>query len=96
MKSHKFWLVVFSIWTILLSGAFSSIVGSPGILDWMRLDSLLSEKEKQIAGVESEIERLKSESHLLESSAALQQREIRRVLGYAGKDELIFDFTANP
>ncbi|MGK5086722.1 hypothetical protein WDW86_04135 [Bdellovibrionota bacterium FG-2] len=96
LSAHKSWLGVFGIWMLLLSGALSRAVGSPGVLDWVRLDSLLLEKENQIALVEADIERLKAEAHLLETSAALQQREIRRVLGYAGKDELIFDFTANP
>jgi hypothetical protein len=36
---------------------------------------------------------LKADADQLEHSKLVQQREIRRVLGYAADDEIIFDFS---
>lgn len=37
---------------------------------------------------------MEGEKVRLEKSAATQEREVRRVLGYAASDEIIFDFAA--
>lgn len=88
----KLWLIIFGIWAALLSGLLSGIVGSPGVLQAVQLNSFLNQKQEQVAFLESEIVRLDSDSERLEKSRVAQEREIRRVLGYAGEDELIFDF----
>lgn len=62
------------------------------MLQGMKLRAVLSAKAEQKAHLEQEIERLGYEAERLESSRVTQEREIRRVLGYAGSDEIIFVF----
>lgn len=90
---HRAWLIFFVLWLILLSGVLSSYVGSPGALQAFRLKRLLGLKQVQLSSLKNETVRLRSESVRLEKNHPAQLREIRRVLGYAAKDELIFDFT---
>lgn len=90
----KIWTLIFALWVVFLSGAFASVVGSPGVIQARGLRNLLSAKQLQVTQLEKEIEQLESERKLLEKSSIAQEREIRRVLGYAAPDELIFDFSA--
>jgi cell division protein FtsB len=98
MKSHALsassvWVLVFALWSLFLSGAMASFVGSPGVLQLVRLKSLLATKHATLAQIQDDLKRLQSDAVLLEKSRPLQQREIRRVLGYAAEGELIFDFS---
>ncbi len=90
----KVWAAGFLLWCVFLSGAFADVIGSPGVLQAVRLRSLLSIREADLKTHDSEISRLSAEAALLERSAAHQRREIRRVLGYVAPDELVFDFTS--
>jgi len=85
----QLWLAIFAIWTISLSG----LVGMPGVFQSLRLKSLLNSKETQINQIQGDVKRLQQEVLGLEKNKVIQKREIRRVLGYAAQDELIFDFT---
>lgn len=85
----QLWIVIFIVWSISLSG----LVGVPGILQSLRLKSLLNSKQTQMNELQTELIRLQDEALGLEKNKVLQQREIRRVLGYSAPDELIFDFT---
>ncbi|MGK5083152.1 septum formation initiator family protein [Bdellovibrionota bacterium FG-1] len=89
----KLWACLFGLWGIFLSGVGATFVGSPGVIQSIRLQSLLKSKQAQVELVRQEIKRLQSEASLLEKSKVIQQREIRRVLGYAAPDEIIFDFS---
>jgi cell division protein FtsB len=95
MTPNRVWLSVFGLWMLFLSGALVSIVGSPGILQLIRLDNLLVSKRTQIAQLQDDIRRLNSEAVQLEKNPLVQMREIRRVLGYAGPGEIIFDFSSS-
>ncbi|MBL7714017.1 MAG: septum formation initiator family protein [Bdellovibrionales bacterium] len=66
--------------------------GSPGFRQWWGLKSLLSKRQAHQAALEAEVEFLDQESQKLESSPEIQEREIRKNMGYAGKDEIVFDF----
>lgn len=88
----KIWLLVFGGWLVLLSGIGASVVGSPGVLQAMRLSSLLDQKESRQKSLETQIQRLEADREVLEKSRVAQEREIRKTLGYAAADELIFDF----
>jgi cell division protein FtsB len=90
----RVWLSLFALWGVFLSGVAASLIGPPGVLQSLRLRSLLDSKRTQVAGLEVEIRKLEEERVLLEGSRDAQEREIRRVLGYAAPDEIIFDFTA--
>jgi hypothetical protein len=95
MRPNSLWLLAFGIWAILLSGALNNLVGPPGILQAVRLRSLLSLKQARALETRAGIEQLRSDAELLEKSHAAQEHEIRRVLGYAAPDELIFDFSSS-
>ena len=90
------WAVFFGLWTVFLSGTLASYVGSPGGLQLLRLRRLLENKRSAQLALEGDVERLETESGRLESSKVAQEREIRRVLGYLGADELVFDFASHP
>ena len=61
----------------------------------MRLSNLLQAKQDQLRYVQEDLKKLHAEAKLMETSQLAQEREIRRVLGYAAEDEIIFDFTPN-
>jgi cell division protein FtsB len=87
------WGGLFAIWAAFLSGAFAQTVGSPGVLQWVRLNRLLESKGASQAELEARVQALDAESARLERSRYAQELEIRKVLGYASADELIFDFS---
>lgn len=91
-KQHRLWMIFFGCWALFLSGVFASFIGSPGVIQAVRLQSLLSSKQGQIQQIQAELTTLEHQASRLEKNKAVQQREIRRVLGYAASDELIFDF----
>lgn len=90
---HKLWSFLFALWGLFLSGVFASFVGSPGVIQAVRLKSLLESKRAQVTKLQADLHKLQAESSMLEHSKVAQQREIRRVLGYTAPDEIIFDFT---
>lgn len=90
----KFWLVIFGFWALFLSGALARFLGTPGALQAIHLRSLLEEKQTLLVDLQADITHLQSEAAELERSKVVQRREIRRVLGYAANDELIFDFNS--
>ena len=92
LNAHRIWLGLFGIWTFLLTGALSGLIGSPGVLQAIRLQNLLHSKANRLDKIQTQVNDLQAEAEHLEKSPAVQQREIRRVLGYAAPDELIFDF----
>ena len=90
----KLWTSVFALWGMFLTGVAANFVGSPGVIQAVRLNSLLKSKQSIVTRMQEEMKHLQSEAFQLERSRVAQQREIRRVLGYAAADEIIFDFTA--
>ncbi len=91
---HWKWISLFSLWLLFLSGFFASFLGSPGILQAIRLNNLLESKHSQLSVIQNDVNKLQTEAHQLESSRIVQEREVRRILGYAATDEIIFDFSA--
>jgi cell division protein FtsB len=90
----RLWLGLFAIWGLMLTGVLASFVGSPGVIQLVRLKNLLDAKQTRLTQIQSEIDQLESERASLEKSHVAQQREIRKVLGYAAQDEIIFEFSA--
>ena len=86
--------MLFGFWGIFLSGIMAPFIGSPGVIQAVRLSNLLDAKQIQLAKIETEITRLDGMRYRLETSRTAQEHEIRRVLGYAAPDEIIFDFTS--
>jgi cell division protein FtsB len=95
-RRTRIWLGAFALWSLFLSGAVASVIGSPGVLQLFRLRGLLDSRESELGRLEAEIHRLQTEAGRLGGSKVLQQREIRRVLGYAAPDEIVFDFRQTP
>jgi cell division protein FtsB len=89
----RLWLCAFALWGLFLSGVGASFVGSPGVIQAVRLKRLLDSKLTQSSALQAELTQLRTEAIQLERSKVTQQREIRRVLGYTAPDEIIFDFT---
>lgn len=88
---HKKWILVFSLWILFLSGLPANLIGSPGVLQLIRLNHLLDSKQAQLSDLIQETRKLQTEATLLETNRHAQLREIRKTLGYAAPDELIFD-----
>lgn len=95
LSADRVWLVIFSIWSVLLSGVLTRWIGGPGVLQWVHLEQLLKSKQDKWVEVETRMARLEEERRRLEKSSPAQELEIRRVLGYAADDELIFDFSGS-
>ena len=91
---HRLWLGLFAVWVIFLSGALGFWMKTPGVVQALRLTSLLGMKQTQMSFLESDIQKLETEIDRLDKSRVAQEREIRRTLGYAGADEIIFDFSS--
>ena len=91
----KLWALLFAFWGLFLTGGLAGFVDSPGIIQAARLGSLLDSKHDQQEALQDELRKLQNEAVQLEKSKIAQQREIRRVLGYAAPDELIFDFSGD-
>jgi cell division protein FtsB len=96
LTPFKLWTGLFAVWGLLLSGVFANFVGSPGVIQALRLKSLLGSKQAQVEQMQNELIKLQNEAAQLDHGKAAQQREIRRVLGYAATDEIVFDFTHAP
>lgn len=92
---NRLWMAIFGFWLLILTGVFNGLTGSPGLIQRLKLQSLLVSKQEQQALLEQETVRFEQEVVLLERDRLTQEKEVRRVLGYAGKDEIIFDFSTS-
>jgi cell division protein FtsB len=95
---NQVWIAAFSVWGLILTGTLASVLGNlvaPGVLQAVRLQNLLQAKTVQLEKIQAHINDLQSDAELIEKSPITQQREIRRVLGYAASDEIVFEFSSN-
>lgn len=91
---NRVWLGVFAIWLFLLSGITHEFgAGSPGLLQFSRLNGLLQERQAQLLESDAEILKMDTEALLLQTSKFAQEREVRKTMGYVGDNEIIFDFS---
>lgn len=94
----RIWIFIFGFWACLLTGVLTDWAGapttffSPGIVQAFKLKNILKQKQSTQAVIEAEIQKLHAESERLEHSRVAIEREVRKQLGYASPDELIFDF----
>lgn len=91
---HPFWAAFFGLWIVFLSGVLTPLFNTPGMIQLLRLRRVADEKQDQVNRYETELLQLQEEAALLERNRLAQQREIRKVLGYAAQGDLIFDFTS--
>jgi cell division protein FtsB len=95
ISPNQVWLGLFGIWCLILTGVFTSFLGdfaAPGVLQAIRIQNLLHSKNAQLEKIQTHINELQAEADAIEKSPVAQQREIRRILGYAAADEIIFEF----
>lgn len=90
---NRAWIVFFGIWFLLLTGTLDTWFENPGIKQWHLLKEGVQKKRQEIVEVESDSELLKETAKQLQSNPAAQEREIRRVLGYLGPNEVVFEFS---
>ena len=88
---RKLWIGFFGIWLLLVSGLFDFWIKSPGLKQWIQVELLVQKKRTEIAEIEAKSESAKNVIHQLESNPVAQEREIRKVLGYLGEQEVVFE-----
>jgi hypothetical protein len=76
----------------LLTGIFEPTLQSPGLKQWVRVQSSLADRRQEIADIESRSKFLTQVAEQLESNPYAQEREIRKILGFLGDHEVVFDF----
>ncbi len=86
----KMWFGFFGIWLVLVSGLLDK---SPGLKQWLEVELLVRKQRQEIAAIEAKSESFKNVVHQLETNSVAQEREIRKVLGYLGDQEIVFEFT---
>lgn len=92
MSADRVWLAFFAIWLFFLTGLFDFWFQTPGLKQWYRVQSSLSLRRQEIADVEARTASLRQITTQLETNPVAQEREIRRVLGYLGEKEVVFEF----
>ena len=65
----KLWSCVFALWGLFLSGVFANFVGSPGIIQAVRLGSLLHSKRVQLNAMRADLLRLQADASQLEAGS---------------------------
>lgn len=99
IRSHKLWLGIFLIWLVLISGIGMNQlqqkkeIYKPGIIQAFELYQIKKKKEDHVKTLENNLRHLEIEKEELIHNPIAQQRAIRKVLGYAQKNELVFDFS---
>jgi cell division protein FtsB len=87
------WVAFFGVWLVLLTGVLHPWISPPGVLQQARLSSLLRSQEDQIQQLEAQISTLEADQLQMSQSSVVQEREVRRVLGFLKDDEIVFDFS---
>ncbi len=90
---RKLWLAIFGIWFVLVSGILDFWIKSPGLKQWLQVELLVRERRQEIAVIEAKSNVFKNVAHQLENNPIAQEREIRKVLGYLGDNEIVFEFS---
>ncbi len=89
----RVWIGIFLIWGVFLSGLLTPWLQTPGLWQYSKLTTLRDQKKVELSQLEAKIEAKDQERIALESNPDLQEKEIRRVLGYVSPNEIVFDFS---
>lgn len=94
---HHSWIVFFGLWFLFLTGFFEWFRPphqlSPGLWQAWQLRRYFHFKQKQERTLDEDIQSLQQKTEVLAHHPLAQEIEIRKVLGYAASDELIFDLS---
>jgi hypothetical protein len=93
IDNGRLWMIFFGFWLFLLSGVLDFWVQSPGLKQWVRVNSILEERRQEIGAIEVRSRYLSQVAHELQENSVAQEREIRKVLGYLGEQEVVFEFS---
>lgn len=88
---RKAWLIFFGIWFVLVSGILDFWIKSPGLKQWFQVELLVQKRRQEIVDIEAKSESFKNVVKQLENNPIAQEREIRKVLGYLGDQEIVFE-----
>jgi len=91
MTTNRLWIAFFAIWCLLLTGVLDFWFQSPGLKQWMKLETSVSHRRQEIADIEAQSAMLNEVARQLDSNSVAQEREIRKVLGYLGDQEVVFE-----
>jgi hypothetical protein len=86
------WLLFFGVWLVLITGLLDFWMKSPGLKQWYQVENTLKDRRQEIVDIEARTDLLNNIAHQLEFNSVAQEREIRKVLGYLGENELVFEF----
>ena len=92
INPSRIWLIFFGVWSFLLTGLLDFWLHSPGLKQWYRVEASLQDSRQEIAEIESKTSLAVSTIRQLETNNIAQELEIRKVLGYLGDQELVFEF----
>lgn len=92
---NQYWLGAFALWSFWLTGAMYTFTGAPGLIQWFRLQSMIYQKQQELTRYEAEIAELEAEALALQTNPTIQEKEIRKTLGYVGENEIVFDFSTS-
>ena len=87
-----FWVGFFAIWLLLLSGTLPYQENRPGVLQVFELKKHLQSQESSLTELDQRVHDTQKEIDEFNKNTVLQEQEIRRVLGYTAKNELVFYF----
>jgi len=87
------WFGFFGIWLLLVSGLLDFWIKSPGLKQWLQVELLLRKQRQEIVEIEKKSDNFKLVAGQLEHNPIAQEREIRKVLGYLGAQEIVFEFS---
>jgi hypothetical protein len=89
----RVWLAFFGVWMVLLTGVLDFWIQTPGLKQLWRVSSMLESRRHEIDGIESKTVLLNQVSKELQDNPIAQEREVRKVLGYLGDQEVVFEFS---
>ena len=92
IRLNRIWIGFFCIWLLLLSGVLDFWLQSPGLKQFIKVSSLLNHRRQEIGEIESRSAALAHVAKELQDNASAQEREVRKVLGFLGEHEVIFEF----
>jgi 3-mercaptopyruvate sulfurtransferase SseA len=93
LDRNRIWGAFFFVWMLLLSGILDFWVKSPGLKQWIKVNSQLTVKRLEIGETETRTTLMLQVSRELQTNPAAQEREIRKVLGYLDEQEAVFEFS---
>jgi len=91
ITTSRVWIAFFAVWFLLLTGVLDFWFQSPGLKQWMKLEASVSHRRQEIADIEAQSAILNDVARQLDSNSVAQEREIRKVLGYLGDQEVVFE-----